>query len=110
MKPLRRKEVWLRASLFLAATLLATVESHAQNVLTEWNSIASATIIAQGGKPPASSGVWFAYTGIAVYDAVNAIHRQFQPFYYNGSSPLAASHQGGPAPAILQITEENISR
>src|ERR1700674_6001619 len=104
MKPLRRKEVWLRASLFLAATLLATVESHAQNVVTEWNSIASATIIAQGGKPPASSGVWFAYTGIAVYDAVNAIHRQFQPFYYNGSSrgsapaknvPVAAAHPRG---------------
>jgi hypothetical protein len=95
--------MWLRASLFLAATLLATVESPAQNVVTEWNSIASATIIAQGGKPPASSGVWFAYTGIAVYDAVNAIHHQFQPVYYDGRARHDASEEAAAVAAAHRV-------
>ena len=95
--------MWLRASLFLAATLLATVESPAQNVVTEWNSIASATIIAQGGKPPASSGVWFAYTGIAVYDAVDAIHHQFQPVYYDGRARHDASEEAAAVAAAHRV-------
>jgi len=36
------------------------------------NTIASTTIVA-GGKGPAPSFVWLAYSSIAVYDAVNAI-------------------------------------
>src|SRR5260370_7532660 len=103
MKRLKMKEMWLRASLFFAAALLAAVESHAQNVVTQWNSIASATIVAHGGKPPASSGVWFAYTSIAEYDAVNAIHRQFQPFYYNGSAPDSASEEAAAVAAAHHI-------
>jgi hypothetical protein len=103
MKGLKVKEMWLRASLFFAAALLTAVESHAQNVVTQWNSIASATIIAHGGKPPASSGVWFAYTSIAEYDAVNAIHHQFQPFYYKGSAPDSASEEAAAVAAAHRV-------
>jgi len=103
MERLKMKEMWLRASLFFAAALLATVETHAQNVVTEWNSIASATIVAHGGKPPASSGVWFAYTSIAEYDAVNAIHREFQPFYYKGSAPDSASEEAAAVAAAHRV-------
>jgi len=103
MNPLRLKEMCLRASLFFAAALLTTVESDAQNVVTEWNSIASATVVAHAGKPPASSGVWFAYTSIAVYDAVNAIHRQFQPFYYKGSAPGGTSEEAAAVAAAHRV-------
>src|SRR5216684_6306359 len=103
MKPLKMKEMWLRASLIFAAALVPTVESHAQNVVTHWNSIASTTIVAHAGKPPASSGVWFAYTSIAEYDAVNAIHRQFQPFYYKGSAPGSASEEAAAVAAAHRI-------
>src|SRR5260370_33818538 len=103
MERLKMKEMWLRASLFFAAALLAAVESHAQNVVTQWNAIASATIVAHGGKPPASSGVWFAYTSIAEYDAVNAIHRQFQPFYYKGSAPDSASEDAAAVAAAHRV-------
>src|SRR5260370_14160876 len=91
MERLKLKEMWLRAPLFFAAALIAAVGPHAHNVVTQWIAIASATIVAHGGKSPASSGVWFAYTSIAEYDAVNAIHHQFQPFYYKGSAPDSAS-------------------
>lgn len=72
-------------------TLLLGTPLPAQNVVTEWNGIASSTIVANGGKPSATSSVWFAYTSIAVFDAVNAVHAQFQPFYYMGSATSGAS-------------------
>jgi hypothetical protein len=38
--------------------------------------------VKNGGKASATSGVWFAYTSIAVYDAVNTITGKYRPFYY----------------------------
>jgi len=64
---------------------------HAGNVVTDWNTIASTTIVANGGKSPGASSVWFAYTSLAVYDAVNAITGQYQPFYYRMAGPANAS-------------------
>ena len=68
----------------------------AQNVITDWNTIAATTIVKVGGKPSGAGAVWFAYAAIASYDAVNAIGGQFQPFYYSeraldGASPEAAA-------------------
>jgi len=76
----------------LTALLLGT-RLPAQNVVTDWNAIASSTIVAKGGKPSATSSVWFAYTSIAVYDAVDAVHGQFQPFYYQGGASPGASDE-----------------
>ena len=53
---------------------------HAGNVVTDWTTIASTTIVTNGGKSPGASSVWFAYASLAVYDAVNAITGQYQPF------------------------------
>jgi hypothetical protein len=47
--------------------------------------------------------VWFAYTSIAEYDAVNAIHRQFQPFYYKGSAPDSASEEAAAVAAAHRV-------
>jgi len=64
---------------------------YASNVVTDWNTIASTTIVANAAKNPAASGVWFAYASLAVYDAVNAITGQYQPFYYRFAAPANAS-------------------
>jgi len=96
------KSTWLRALLFLGSVLVPA-GSHAQNVVTEWNANASATIVANGGKPSTASGVWFACTSIAVYDAVNAIHHRFRPFYYEGSAPADASDEAAAAAAAHRI-------
>src|SRR5215467_5419174 len=72
------------AALLVAAALVVPARSNAQNVVTDWNAISSSTIVASGGKPSTASGIWFAYASIAVYDAVNATHHRFHPFYFHG--------------------------
>jgi hypothetical protein len=87
----------------ILTTLLLTTPLPAQNVVTDWNGIASSTIVANGGKPSATSSVWFAYTSIAVYDAVNAVHGQFQPFYYQGSASPGASDEAAAVTAAHRV-------
>jgi hypothetical protein len=93
----------LRVPVLLAVTALTSVESRAQNAVTDWTAIASTTIVANGGKPSATSAVWFAYTSIAVYDAVNAFHREFQPFYYKGRAPRGASAEAAAVVAAHRV-------
>jgi hypothetical protein len=91
-------------SLLLWGVLLAGLEKlHAGSVITDWNTIASTTIVTNGGKASVASGVWFAYTFIAVYDAVNAIHRRYQPFYYNGIAPAGASDEAAAVAAAHRV-------
>src|SRR5260370_41902127 len=85
----------LLASALLSVTLPALVRS--ANVVAEWNTIASLTIVKNGGKASTPAGVWFAYTSIAVYDAVNAITGGGRTFYYQGNRPPEGSFEG-PAP------------
>jgi hypothetical protein len=61
------------------------------------------TIVANGGKASVASGVWFAYTFIAVYDAVNAVHRTYQPSYYNGLAPACASNEAAAVAAAHRV-------
>src|SRR5215510_15143974 len=92
-----------RTLVCLAAALLPMQRLQAQNVVTDWNTIASATIVAGGGKASVASGVWFAYTSIAVYDAVNAIHRKFEPFYYRALVPAGASDEAAAVAAAHRV-------
>jgi hypothetical protein len=75
----------------LIAPLFLAVELPAANVVSDWNAIASTTIVKNGGKAPGSAGVWFAYSSLAVYDAVNAITGKYRPFYYQIAGPADAS-------------------
>src|SRR5712664_3918369 len=93
-----------QACLFLLTCPLSTaLPLHAGNVVTEWNTIASATIVKNGGKGSTPSGVWFAYTSLAVYDAVNAITGQYRPFYYAGAGSQAASVEAAAVAAAHRI-------
>ncbi len=76
---------------------------HAGNVVTDWNTIASTTIVTNGGKNPAASSVWFSYSSLAVYDAVNAITGQYQPFYYRIAAPANASTGAAAAAAAHRV-------
>jgi hypothetical protein len=87
----------------ILAKLLAGTPSSAQNVVTDWNRIASSTIVANGGKPSATSSVWFAYTSIAVYDAVNSVERGFQPFYYRARASRNASAEAAAVAAAHRV-------
>src|SRR5215813_3224923 len=92
-----------RTLVCLTTALLTMQRLQAQNVVTDWNTIASTTIVTYGGKASVASGVWFAYTSIAVYDAVNAVHRMYQPFYYNGTAPHGASDEAAAVAAAHRV-------
>jgi len=95
---------YLRISLVSAVALLTSTHVRAQNVVTDWNTIASTTIVTNAGNPPAASGVYFAYTSIAVYDAVNAVHHhKFRPFYYSGHAPGGASDEAAAIAAAHRV-------
>jgi len=74
-----------------------------QNVVTDWNSIASSTIVAHGGKSAGSAAVWFAYESIAVYDAINSIDRRFKPMYYDGRCDRDASEEAAAIAAAHRV-------
>jgi hypothetical protein len=94
----------LRISLLSAAALLASINTSAQNAVTNWNTIASTTIVSNAATPIAASGVWFAYTSIAVYDAVNAVHQhKFRPFYYSGIAGPDASDEAAAIAAAHRV-------
>src|SRR5450432_3445847 len=82
---IRSKKLCLGAALVFASGL------RAGNPVSDWNAIASTAIVTTGAKSPPASTVWFAYTSIAMYDAVNAITGQYQPFYYRFAGPSSAS-------------------
>jgi hypothetical protein len=75
----------------------------AQNTVTDWNAIASNTIIKVGGMGPSPAGIYFAYASIASYDAVNAIDRDAQPFFYDGRAWPRASKDAAAATAAHDV-------
>src|SRR5215471_21722710 len=75
----------------------------AQNVVTDWNTIASTTIVKNGGKPSGAGSVWFAYAAIASYDAVNAVDGRFQPFYFSWKAPKGASPEAAAVAASHRV-------
>jgi len=90
-------------ALAMAAALSCGSRLRAGNVVTDWNTIASTTIVKNGGKASTPSGVWFTYTSLAVYDAVNAITGQYRTFYYQGAGPHTASVEAAAAGAAHRI-------
>src|SRR5579871_2816997 len=93
----------LNQAIFIPLFALSSSAIQAGNVVTDWNSIASTTIVTNAGENPAASAVWFAYSSLAVYDAVNAITGQYQPFYYRIAAPANASTGAAAAAAAHRV-------
>ena len=92
----RSRKLWLLAPMALASALHA-------NVVADWTAIASTTIVAKGAKSPPASFVWFAYSSLAMYDAVNAIMGEYEPFYYRIAGPSSASIDAAAVAAAHRI-------
>lgn len=87
---------------FVIATLLATLAT-AQNVVVQWNAIASTTIISNAKEASVASGVWLAYVQLAVFDAVNAIDHRFQPYLFTTNAPAGANHDAAAIAAAHRV-------
>lgn len=75
----------------------------AQNAVLDWNKIAADTIVTNGGKASVASSVWFAYTQIAVYDAIGAVQHRANRFYYHEDAPKEASAEAAVIAAAHRI-------
>lgn len=87
----------------VALLVSGALNLNARNVVTDWNVIASATIVKNAGKASAASVVWFAYMSIGVYDAVSAITGTSRPFYFQGSASEDASVEAAAVAAAHRI-------
>ena len=92
-----------RFTLSLVITLLITASVSAQNVVVQWNAIASTTIITNAKEPSVASGAWFAYVHLAVFDAVNAIDHRFQPYLFTENSPARANKDAAAVAAAHRV-------
>jgi hypothetical protein len=80
-----------RLTLSFVIALLVAASLSAQNVVVQWNAIASTTIITNAKEASVTSGVWLAYVHLAVFDAVNAIDHRFQPYLFTANPPAGAN-------------------
>ena len=80
-----------RFACLLTVALAMAAFSRAQNVVVQWDGIASTTIVTNGKEASVASGVWFAYVHLAVFDAVNAIDHRFQPYVFTANPPEGAN-------------------
>jgi hypothetical protein len=79
----------------IAAITILTIATGAmaQNSVTDWNSIAITAARASkapGSATPGGASVYVAYMQLAVYNAVNAIDRKFEPYKYWVAAPTGA--------------------
>ena len=87
----------------VALVLLASTGLQAQNVVIDWNNIASTTIITNAKASSTASAVWFAYVQLAVYDAVSAIDHRYQPYLFTTDAPASASKDAAAIAAAHRV-------
>ena len=82
--------------LAIAALMLAVPASASADAVTDWNAIAVQATVTAGPLRPGATGVLdIAMVQAAVYDAVQAIEKRFEPYYVDipgaSGSPVAAT-------------------
>ena len=73
------------------------------NAVTDWNLVASNAIVVTAGQGPPVSALSFAMVQGAVYDAVNAIDRNHQPYLVQPPSNPTDSKEAATAAAAYRV-------
>jgi len=105
MNPLTYFKKTLTLPLLIGLALVALVSprvAHADAV-TDWNAIASNSIVVTAAQPPPVSVLSFAIVQGAVYDAVNAIDRSYQPYLPEPPSNPTDSKEAAAATAAYYV-------
>src|SRR2546430_10873889 len=88
----------------VAATLLYVHPALADAVL-DWNEIALATVVASGERPPDGAGA-MAMMHVAMFDAINAIEQNYQPYAYQSkASKNVSTEAAGTAAAHAVLSK-----
>src|SRR5262245_10501480 len=92
-------------SLHIALALVAFASPPAvdADAVTDWNAIASNSIVVIAGQPPQISSLSFAMVQGAVYDAVNAIDRGHQPYLVQPNANPTDSKEAAAAAAAFRV-------
>src|SRR5215468_782352 len=88
----------------LAVTLGLVIASQAgaQNAVVGWHTIMESTV-AGSGRKNAVALPYYAYVDVAMYDAVTAIDRRYQPFAVSPYAPRGASEDAAAASAAHDV-------
>lgn len=89
---------------FLVVGAVSALAGHSvrADLVTDWNDQILAAIKA-GGTPPPKASYNLAVFHAAIYDSVNGIHREFQPYQVGGMASSGASQQAAINEAAYQI-------
>ena len=87
----------------LALVALASPTVARADAVTDWNLIASNSIVVTAGQPPPVSVLHFAMVHGAVYDAVNAIDRGHRPYLVQPPSNPTDSKEAAAATAAFRV-------
>jgi PAP2 superfamily len=93
----------LGAALLALTILLAIPARVSADAVTDWNAIASTTIVTNAGQPPHAAVLSFAMVQGAVYDAVNAIDRGHRPYLVQPSANPTDSKEAAAATAAFRV-------
>ena len=89
----------------LALVALASPTVARADAVTDWNLIASTTIVTNAGQPPPVSVLHFAMVQGAVYDAVNAIDRGHRPYLVQPNANPTDSKEAAAATAAFRVLD-----
>src|SRR6059058_497842 len=87
----------------LAVVTLVSPRVARADAVTDWNLIASTAIVTTAAQPPPVSALSFAMVQGAVYDAVNAIDRGYQPYLSEPPSNPTDSKEAAAATAAFRV-------
>src|SRR5881394_2144119 len=93
----------LRLLVALALGALASLKVVRADAVTDWSAIASTAIVTNAGQPPPVSALSFAMVQGAVYDAVNAIDRGYQPYLVQPNANPTDSKEAAAATASFRV-------
>ncbi|MFA5909483.1 MAG: vanadium-dependent haloperoxidase [Vicinamibacterales bacterium] len=86
-----------------AVALLVCNPIHARaDVVSDWNAIAIATLVSQGQSPFAQARL-LSITQLAVFEAVNAIAHEYEPYLGTVVAPLGASADAAAVTAAYRV-------
>ncbi len=92
----------LRTSVTLVALLACSPIAARGDVVLDWNAIAVSTLVGQGQSPYAQSR-FMAIAQLAVFEAVNAITRDYKPYLGTVVAPVGASADAAAVAAAYHV-------
>ena len=92
----------LSTSLALVALLVCSPLAARADVVLDWNAIAMSTLIGQGQNPFAQAR-FMSITQLAVFEAVNAIRGDYEPYLGTIAAPAGASAEAAAVAAAYGV-------